>query len=120
MGNCASAGATEVSDEDKRRHREAEKSLKEVRVKTTTLSTAYIRICGVSSLSVHSQLIKICCQAKQKMSSQVKVGTVSFTRFARSKPVLQGIAIRVRRFRKIHHPQGTYLRPRIHPLAVHK
>jgi hypothetical protein len=54
MGNCASAGATEVSDEDKRRHREAEKSLKEVRVKTATLSAPYMRICGVSSLSVHS------------------------------------------------------------------
>lgn len=31
MGNCMSVGAIDVSDEDKRRHREAEKSLKEVR-----------------------------------------------------------------------------------------
>jgi len=33
MGNCASAGAAEVSDDDKRRHREAEKSLKEAKQK---------------------------------------------------------------------------------------
>jgi hypothetical protein len=46
MGNCISVGAAEVSDEDKRRHREAEKSLKEVRVETTTLFVvpAYIRL----------------------------------------------------------------------------
>jgi guanine nucleotide-binding protein subunit alpha len=32
MGNCMSTGGIEVSDDDKRRHREAEKSLKEVRI----------------------------------------------------------------------------------------
>ncbi len=32
MGACMSSGAIEVSEEDKRLHREAEKSLKEVRV----------------------------------------------------------------------------------------
>lgn len=30
MGACFSAGSFDVSEEDKRRHREAEKSLKEV------------------------------------------------------------------------------------------
>jgi hypothetical protein len=45
MGNCMSSGAAEVSDEDKRRHREAEKSLKEVRVETTTLSIILPHIC---------------------------------------------------------------------------
>ncbi|KAN0121442.1 Guanine nucleotide binding protein (G-protein), alpha subunit [Russula decolorans] len=33
MGNCMSAGSVEVSDEDKRRHREVEKSLKEAKQK---------------------------------------------------------------------------------------
>jgi len=33
MGNCLSVGSIEVSDEDKRRHREAEKSLKEAKQK---------------------------------------------------------------------------------------
>jgi hypothetical protein len=32
MGNCISAGSVEVSDEDKRKHKEAEKSMKEVRI----------------------------------------------------------------------------------------
>ena len=36
MGNCMSAGSVEVSDEDKRKHREAEKSLKEVRTRSHT------------------------------------------------------------------------------------
>ncbi len=31
MGACMSSGSVEISDEDKRLHREAEKSLKEVR-----------------------------------------------------------------------------------------
>ncbi|KAI0005345.1 heterotrimeric G protein alpha subunit 4 [Russula compacta] len=33
MGNCISGGAVEVSDEDRRRHKEAEKSLREARQK---------------------------------------------------------------------------------------
>jgi hypothetical protein len=45
MGNCMSVGAVEVSDEDKRRHREAEKSLKEVRVESTTLSVTLPHTC---------------------------------------------------------------------------
>jgi guanine nucleotide-binding protein subunit alpha, other len=41
MGNCVSGGAAEVSDEDKRRHREAEKSLKEVRVESRYFLSFY-------------------------------------------------------------------------------
>ena len=44
MGNCMSAGSVEVSDEDKRRHREAEKSLKEVRIQFSLFLRAYIPI----------------------------------------------------------------------------
>lgn len=36
MGNCMSTSSVEVSDEDKRRHKEAEKSLKEVRIQFRT------------------------------------------------------------------------------------
>ena len=38
MGNCISGGAIEVSEEDRRRHREAEKSLKEVRIQCSPLA----------------------------------------------------------------------------------
>lgn len=48
MGNCMSAGSVEVSEEDKRRHREAEKSLKEVRVQFHTFYPAYIPIYWVN------------------------------------------------------------------------
>ena len=39
-----STGSVEVSEEDKRRHREAEKSLKEVRVQFHSFFCAYIPI----------------------------------------------------------------------------
>jgi hypothetical protein len=39
-----STGSVEVSEEDKRRHREAEKSLKEVRVQFHSFFRAYIRV----------------------------------------------------------------------------
>ena len=39
-----SAGSVEVSDEDKRRHREVEKSLKEVRVQFHSFSCIYANI----------------------------------------------------------------------------
>lgn len=41
MGNCISGGAVEVSDEDRRRHKEAEKSLREVRIQHLN---AFLRI----------------------------------------------------------------------------
>lgn len=44
MGTCMSVGSIEVSEEDKRRHREAEKSLKEVRVQFHSFFRAYIPI----------------------------------------------------------------------------
>lgn len=47
MGNCMSAGSVEVSDEDKRRHREVEKSLKEVRVQFRSFR-AYMPISRVN------------------------------------------------------------------------
>lgn len=37
MGACMSSGGIEVSEEDKRLHREAEKSLKEVRLYASML-----------------------------------------------------------------------------------
>lgn len=55
-----SGGSVEVSDEDKRRHREAEKSLKEVRIYANILSQYRI-------------LTTLYHQAKQKLASQVKV-----------------------------------------------
>ena len=39
MGACMSSGSIDVSEEDKRLHREAEKSLKEVRIPFYILST---------------------------------------------------------------------------------
>lgn len=64
MGNCISAGSVEVSDEDKRKHREAEKSMKEVRIQFPSFSLAYKPVCTDHSLYR---------QARQKMASQVKV-----------------------------------------------
>ena len=67
MGNCISAGSVEVSDEDKRKHKEAEKSMKEVRIQFPIFSLAYMSVLiGCADRSVHRQ-------AKQKMASQVKV-----------------------------------------------
>jgi hypothetical protein len=103
MGNCVSAGATEVSDEDKRRHREAEKSLKEVRVELQ-LSTAYMYIFGVR-FPMCSRL-NICFQARQKLASQVKVSAAAPSALPYFLTYSQGIIIRVRGFRKIYHPQG--------------
>jgi hypothetical protein len=39
-----SAGSVEVSDEDKRRHREVEKSLKEVRIQFHSFSRIYANV----------------------------------------------------------------------------
>jgi len=63
-----SAGSVEVSDEDKRRHREVEKSLKEVRVHFHSVSCIYANI-----LSQYRILTTLYHQAKQKLASQVKV-----------------------------------------------
>ncbi len=60
-----SSGSVEVSDEDKRRHREAEKSLKEVRVQFPIFFCAYMPISCTHDSGNY--------QAKQKMASQVKV-----------------------------------------------
>ena len=64
-----SAGSVEVSEEDKRRHREAEKSLKEVRVQ----SHSFFSCIYSSILSQHHVLTTLYHQAKQKLASQVKV-----------------------------------------------
>jgi hypothetical protein len=60
-----SAGSVEVSDEDKRRHREVEKSLKEVRVQFRPYMPLFESI-SCTDYSVYHQ-------AKQKLASQVKV-----------------------------------------------
>ena len=63
MGACMSSShpGIEVSEEDKRKHREAEKALKEVRRP----------LCVSSSLNNLTISLR---QAKSKMASQVKVG----------------------------------------------
>jgi hypothetical protein len=77
MGNCMSVGAIEVSDEDKRRHREVEKSLKQVRIQCSGLFTGHI--ChALSSAHVRFMLTTLSYQAKQKLASQVKVCGGSF------------------------------------------
>jgi hypothetical protein len=58
-----SAASVEVSDEDKRRHREAEKSLKEVR----------IHFLCIYAVSIRFVLTILYYQAKQKLATQVKV-----------------------------------------------
>ena len=63
-----SVGAIDVSDEDRRRHREAEKSLKEVRIRHSCL--CLLRI--YAYLPEHV-LTAMYYQAKQKLASQVKV-----------------------------------------------
>jgi hypothetical protein len=61
-----SAGSVEVSEEDKRRHREAEKSLKEVRIQSTHFFVHISQYYVLTSLCIYHQ-------AKQKLASQVKV-----------------------------------------------
>jgi len=64
-----SGGSVEVSDEDKRRHREAEKSLKEVRIHFHSFSCIYANnLCQYRVLTTF-----VYHQAKQKLASQVKV-----------------------------------------------
>jgi hypothetical protein len=63
-----SAGSVEVSDEDKRRHREVEKSLKEVRVQFHS----FVHICQYFE-SISCTHCSMYHQAKQKLASQVKV-----------------------------------------------
>lgn len=64
-----SAGSVEVSDEDKRRHREVEKSLKEVRVQFHSFSCIYANILSQYRVTDYFAYH----QAKQKLASQVKV-----------------------------------------------
>lgn len=63
-----SATAVEVSDDDKRRHREAEKSLKEVGV----IHPGILQCIYACLLSKHL-FIHLETQAKQKLAAQVKV-----------------------------------------------
>ncbi len=60
MGACMSSGPIEVSEEDKRLHREAEKQLKEV-----------CRVSYPPGNVTHVNFLRI--QAKAKMAHQVKV-----------------------------------------------
>jgi hypothetical protein len=71
-----SGGAIEVSDEDKRRHREAEKSLKEVRIRCPRrfYGAPFHRL----TTPVRFVLTTLSYQAKQKLASQVKVCGVGF------------------------------------------
>ena len=62
MGACMSSGGVDVSEEDKRLHREAEKSLKEVR-HYLHLLTGYTAPDSPS----------VAMQAKLKLQKQVKV-----------------------------------------------
>lgn len=97
MGACMSSPSSgiEVSEEDKRLHREAEKALKEV----------------CSPLSAFSFMTDIAIslrQAKSKMASQVKVGVpVSPNLQLGLHVALSGVTFRVRRLWKVHNTQGT-------------
>ena len=78
MGNCipASVEVIEVSDEDRRRHREAEWSLKKVRVQYSHpffffFQRTYTYLPGPVLFNSNDSVF----QAKQKMVSQVKVRT---------------------------------------------
>jgi len=62
-----SVGAIDVSDEDKRRHREAEKSLKEVRIQHSWLSL--LRIYCISSES-HTDGYVLLGEAKAGLTGQ--------------------------------------------------
>ena len=65
MGNCMSATAVDISEDDKRRHREAEKSLKEVGVihpgdicassEQMTLCLHWCVLSGKAKISITSQ-----------------------------------------------------------------
>lgn len=72
MGICMSATGIEVSDDDKRRHRDAEKSLKEVRV-IHTGDPQCIYTCFLTEYLSTWELVGMCFQAKQKLAAQVKV-----------------------------------------------
>ena len=95
-----SATAVDISEDDKRRHREAEKSLKEVGV-------------------IHPG--DICASSEQMtrrlhwcvLSGEAKVGITSQGALVipspetPAEPCLLGITIRIRRFGKIYYPQGV-------------
>jgi hypothetical protein len=98
MGNCMSATAVDISDDDKRRHREAEKSLKEVGV------THSADICGSLSKYPLGTWRVVSGEAKVSLTSQGALVLPNPETI--SEPCMLGITIRIRRFGKIYYPQG--------------
>jgi hypothetical protein len=66
MGICISSGGIDVTEEDKKKHRMAEKSLREV---------SYFSLTAIDSFNCLACFAD--SQAKAKMSSQVKVIVIS-------------------------------------------
>jgi hypothetical protein len=100
-----SAGSVEVSDEDKRRHREVEKSLKEVRVQFT-LFRAYMPI-----FCVQYRVLTTLCIIRRSRSWPHRLRYAEmipkFNILAKTTP--QGTAVGIGRFRKVYDSEGESL-----------
>ena len=100
-----SAGSVDVSDEDKRRHREVEKSLKEVRIEFHSFSCIYANI-----LSQYCVLTTLCI-VRRSRSWPHRLRYVEmipkFNILAKTAP--QGTAVGIWRFRKVYDSEGESL-----------
>jgi hypothetical protein len=100
MGNCMSATAVDISEDDKRRHKEAEKSLKEVRVIYPG------NICASpEQITLRRRWCVLSGEAKVSIASQGALVIPSSETLAELCPL--GITIGIWRFRKIYYPQGV-------------
>ena len=99
-----SAAAVEVSEDDKRRHREAEKSLKEVGLIHPGHFSVYI--------CVSSEQIPLHQLGNSSFSGEATVIVTSqgmqviYIFDTLTEPSLLGFTIRIRGFREIYYPQG--------------
>ena len=101
-----SASAVDISDDDKRRHREAEKSLKEVRLIHPG------NICASpEQIPLHRRWCVLSGEAKVSIASQGALVILSPESLAELCPL--GITIGIWRFGKIYYPQGGQSNPYI-------
>ena len=97
-----SVGSVEVSDEDKRRHREVEKSLKEVRLQFHSFSCIYANVWS------QYRVLTTLCIIRRSRSCPHRLRYVAmipkFNILAKTAP--QGTALGIGRFRKVYDSKG--------------
>jgi hypothetical protein len=100
-----SAGSVEVSDEDKRRHREVEKSLKEVRVHFHSFSCIYATI-----LSQYRVLTTLCIiRRSRSWPHRLRYVEMIAKFIILAKTAPQGTAVGIGRFGKVYYSEGESL-----------